>query len=370
MKLHEYEINNIKIIIYENEKSFVTVHLFTLCGMEKDKCYINGITHLSEHLLLKQKNIFNYFNFQNAYVEKEFTSFYGIVFKQNFKSFFNTFIQLYSNFNVDLITLNKEKNIIKNYENVRVMNDCNIMDINFIENEILNENERYEYTINETFDNITLKHVYEYVYNEHIPAKKYLIISGNNLDHKDIIMSVKKSLTYNCNITLGNKLSKENISKNEMKTISQYNPKQKIFTIKYDNHDIKDFFKAKILCLIYKMFLKQNGNSKNRINDIIIKNYKNFIVIYLVYIKADVNPIKQLKDLSIDFIQTIFDEVKKQLILNYINISCNCIEFNKLLFKFLYYYNKTLNLDEIYLQIKSIDINEIYSFHNKLLVIA
>lgn len=370
MKLYEYEINNIKIIICESEKPFVTVHLFTLCGMENDKYYINGITHLSEHLLLKQKNIYSYFNFQNAYVEKEFTSFYGIVFEQDFKSFFNTFIQLYSNFNVDIIKLNKEKNIIKNYENVRVMNDCNIMDINHMENKILNENERYEYTIDEAFNNITLKHVYEYVNNEHIPAKKYLIISGNNLDHNDIIASVQKSFTYNCNIMLENKVSKKNISKNEIKTIHQYNPKQKIFAIKYDKHDIIDLFKIKILCLIYKTYLKQNGNSKNRINDIIIKNYKNFIVIYFVYIKTDENPIKQLKDLSIDFIQAIFNEVKKQLILSYINISCNCIEFNKLLFKFSYYYNKILNLDEIYLQIKSIDINEIYSFHKKLLVIA
>ncbi len=114
----------------------------------------------------------------------QYSNFYKIIFSNNIISFTG----LYISFILNDITLNREKIILNNSNNIDTINK-----LSNIENIILNNiitNKKKTYKIYELFNNGNIKYCYNDIYIENFNNNHKLLSSNNTFDKKTFILKI------------------------------------------------------------------------------------------------------------------------------------------------------------------------------------
>lgn len=117
----------------------------------------------------------------------QYSNFYKIIFSNNIISYNG----LYISFDLNNITLNREKIILNDTNNSN--NFQTIYKLCNIENIILNNidtNKKKTYKINELFSNDYIKYCYNDIYIENLNNNHKLLLSNNTFDNKTFILKI------------------------------------------------------------------------------------------------------------------------------------------------------------------------------------
>lgn len=378
MKIIQKNIGkNIELIINSIDIPYYCFSYYIATGMKDDWKYTSGLAHLTEHVIIenfieKYKDI-DENAIINAFVDKEYTCFYGKVLRKNLNRFIETFPMLVvdslNHISNEIIEVQKE--IIYNIENARVLSNERLLNILQLEQNIFCSDLKYPTIIDnyEKFTNIKKEQIIDFVKNEYLNAKHYIIISGSDINSSIItsnfnnIKSIyskrnsKKNERIDLNADLNVKLEDINNIGNNIVCIP---------IIKFKT--LEEYFACNVLIKMYKTHIydKLKGSEKY-IEDVSFKVYNNSVLLFFSYSIYDIKTLVYLKDFDINDQLELLETMKKHSIFNYLNKITNIEIYNKEIFKCIYYFNQLLSHEQVISLYKGIDRKIITELHTSVI---
>lgn len=332
------------VINHEVTSSVFAISYFMLSGMKDDIKYINGTAHLAEHLLARSLFcVDNSFMYTNAYVDKEYTCFYGQTFSPYFDELLHRFLHLFRNLQIDLDYMVGEKHVIAHIENKKTAGNRQILDLEKLEYIIFSDDDglRMPTLISEnSFFEIDDSMVKRFVFNELVESKKYIMISGD-FKHSEILKIVE-----NVTAEYGDAQKKDNsvllrdeplarTDKQNMFLIEGYKPRHSMTAILLNKVDsIEEWFALNILCVFYKTYISNFlQNSRNYLIDLSVKQYENSCLL-IFYCFADFrNLMNLLHSIDLSYFSELLVSMKRAFLFPLIEKVFNPLECHKLQFK-------------------------------------
>lgn len=376
-----YKIDeNLTLIINRDVMpSIFSISYIMLSGMKDDIRYINGTAHLAEHLLARSLFCADIpFIYTNAFVDKEYTCFYGQTFFPYFNQLLHRFLNIFKNMQIDSDSIDAEKHVIAHFENKKTESNHQLLDLEKLEHLIFTENDGLHMPtliLESTFSNIDSSMIKSFVANELAASKKYLMISGG-LQDSDISELVKSAKELR-SVQLENgsyTLCEETLIKaRKLNTlqIEKYKTRYYMAGILLEQLDsIREWLALNILSVFYKTYINNFlHKTRNYLIDLSLKQYKNACILIFYYYVDIENTMELLSSIKLEYFSELLISMKRTFLFPFLEKIINPLEYHKLQFKSICFNrnNEVFQLSKIMEILESITPAYIAEVHNKCL---
>ena len=367
-----YNKNQLHLLTNHINVPFTCISYFITTGMKNDT--IRGISHLTEHVIVEEimkaapklyKN-----SLVNAYVDKETTCFYATMLSENVIDIIRIFGNILSFFNsgIPKDEIERQKNIILNVENERILSNTELLNILSLEQKAFKSRLKIPVFLDESFTFIGEKDIKAHLESEYYSSSHYLIITGNIPLADYELLSYFKSMSNSLSNNVINAKC-DNIPDYDIPFEKFNDTVRKIVAITIISiRTAKEYFALHILCLFYKVYInKFLENTGFFVKDVSFKLYSEKDVIFFKYNTFYQGTFEILQNVNIDKYIDLFMDIKKHFLFGYLQKSSDFLKFNKEIFKLKRYVNITLNYENMVSLIESVSYENLKNIHNSVL---
>ena len=360
-------------INYLPNTPYANIHHYINVGIMNDYSYCNGIAHLAEHVLIdtifkKYKTSPKYIS-ANAYVDKEYTCFHGECINQHMGELLNDLLSiLKTSYQITENVVESEKIKIADVENNNVLNNAQLMNILRLEYCAFDDALSLPTLVNRTeFMKIRREDVLKFIQENYYSFKHYIIISSCYTFNQ-----VKKML--GCHFGAKSVVKYEN-NKCFCKNSDLFNQgfekeqTQNTICIFFEKmNSMKEYFTAQIILLIYRIHVNRYfKNYEVYINDITVKCYSNYALLFITYNVFFNETIDMLKKLNLSEYEDEISLLKKHFFFGYMKKTSDLDKYHKEVFKSFFYFNEKFHLKYFEDIIEQISFDDIKAMHNSIL---
>ena len=337
--------------------------------MMNDYSYCNGIAHLAEHVLIdaifkKYRTSPKYISV-NAYVEKEYTCFHGKCINRHMMELLNDLLSvLERSVQITDDVVESEKKIIADIENNNVLNNVKLMNILRLEYCAFDNPLSLPTLVDKTeFMKIQREDVLKFIRENYYSFKHFIIISScypfdEVKKMLGCLFQEKTHIKYKTNKYFSKKsdLFNQGLEKEQTpNTIC-------IFFEKLNS--MKEYFTAQIILLIYQIHVNRYfPNYEVYINDITVKCYSNYALLFITYNDFFNETVDMLNKLNLSEYEDEISSLKKHFFFSYIKKTSDLDKYHKEVFKSLFYFNEKFSLKYFEDIIEQISFEDIRALH-------
>lgn len=362
--------NYIEVAInYLPNAPYTNIHHYVNVGMINDYSYCNGIAHLAEHVLIdaifKKYRASPKYILVNAYVEKEYTCFYGQCVNQHINELLNDLLSvLETSVQITEDVVETEKKIIADIENNNVLNNEKLMNILRLEYCAFDDALSLPTLVDRTeFMKIQRKDILKFIRENYYSFKHFIIISSCYPFEQ-----VKKMLEclFQEKLDIEYKIDKYFYKKSDLfsQALEKEQTKNTICIYFEKLNSMKEYFTAQIILLIYRIHINRYfKNFEFYLNDITVKCYSNHALLFITYNDFFNETIDMLNKLNLTEYEDEISSLKKYFFFNYMKKISDLDKYHKEVFKSLFYFNEKFCIKYFEDIIKQISFDDIKALH-------